>query len=90
MFDRTMKRIRAVTRGKKISAAVYPIPNPLNSEEDWLRFTHQDLNNMTKAELRREYYLVELCLNVEDKPHSWLVQREVRLKALIHTAKQRE
>lgn len=90
MFDLTMKRVRAVTRGKKISAAVYPIPNPLNSEEDWLRFTHQDLNNMTKAELRREYYLVEWCLNVEDKPNSWLAQREERLRARIHTGKPNE
>lgn len=90
MFDLTMRRIRAVTRGNRISAAVYPIPNPLNSEEDWLRSTHQDLNNMTKAELRREYYLVEWCLNVEDRPHGWLVQRGERLRALIQTGKPNE
>ena len=80
-----MNHLPQERRLKKILAAVYPTPDPLKSEEDWLRSTHQDLGNMTKAELDREYDRVQWCLLFDDNPHHWLVQRKERLKTLIHS-----
>jgi hypothetical protein len=79
-----MNRLPQERRLKKILAAVYPTPDPLKSEEDWLRSTHQDLDTMTKAALNREYGRVQWCLLFDDNPHYWLIQREERLRTLIH------
>lgn len=75
---------------KKVVSFVYRIPNPLRSEEDYFRLIHQDLDNMTKAELCREYGRVEWCLKFVDKPHNWLIQRGERLRTLIFTKKKNE
>ena len=85
-----MNHIPQVRRLKKILDAVYPTPDPLKSEEDWLRSTHQDLDNMTKAELNREYDRVQWCLLFDDNPQYWLVQRGERLRVLIHAGKPNE
>jgi hypothetical protein len=82
-----MNRLPPERRTTKIIVAVYPLPNPLISEEDWLRATHQDLDTMSKAQLTREHYRVECCIRFEDHPHYWLIQREERLRRLIQTRK---
>lgn len=79
-----MKFFISEQRRKKTIAAVYPIPNPLRCEEEYFRYIHQDLADMTMVELHREFDRVAWCLLFDDKPHPWLAQREERLRALIH------
>jgi hypothetical protein len=71
-------------------AVLYPIPDPLSSEEDCQRFQHYDLAEMTRAELTREYARLTWRLLFDDTPHNWLVEREDRLKRLLHTRKSYE
>lgn len=73
-----------------IIAAIYPIPDPPKSAEDWWRSTQQDLLNMTEAELRREYARVNWVLLFGENPHHWLVERKERLKALLQNGKRDE
>ena len=73
-----------------ILAALYPIPDPLNSLEEDLRFRHVDLLTMSDDELKSELYRVEWRLHFGTKRHPWLVQREERLRTLIHAVKHHE
>ena len=74
-------------RIERLIAAAYPIPDPLASEEDYFRFTHQDLACMTNAELQRESERVHYCLLFCDRPHPWLIQRDERLTASLQARK---
>lgn len=62
-------------------AAIYPLPNPLESYEDWRRFTHQDLDDMTHTQLNREYELVRCRRLLDDPPHHWFTDRLERVRA---------
>jgi hypothetical protein len=85
-----MNRLSQERGIKKILARIYPTPDPLRSEEEGLRSRHQDLDNMTKTALKREYDRVQWCLLFDDNPDYWLVQREERLSRLIQTEKHDE
>ena len=85
-----MSRLIQERKIKKLLGWIYPTPDPLHSEEELLQFTHQDLANMTKAELNREWDRVKWCLLFDGNPYDWLIQREERLRTLIHTGKHNE
>ncbi|HUK57471.1 MAG TPA: hypothetical protein VLY20_12530 [Nitrospiria bacterium] len=54
---------------------IYKIPNPLRSEEDWIKWTHRDLAALSRAELERERARLRMRLILEDRPHHWLLER---------------
>jgi len=74
----------------EILAALYPIPDPLNSLEEDLCFRHVDLLAMNDDELKSELYCVEWCLHFRSMRHPWLVQRKERLRTVIHAVRRNE
>jgi len=55
----------------------YKLPDPLKSEQDWLRYLHEDLTSMSETDLSREQRLVRLALDVGgDACDSWLAERQ--------------
>ncbi len=54
---------------------LYPVPAPLRSEEDLMRFTHRDLENLSKSGIDRELERVRWRLLFEDDPPAWLEER---------------
>jgi len=79
-----MNRLAREKRLKKILTALYPIPEPMKSEEEWLRSIHQDLDSMSKSDLNREYERVRWCLLFEDDPTAWLHDRLRVLSELLN------
>ena len=74
---------RKISR-KEIISALYPIPDPLNSQEEDIRFRHEDLLTMTDAELNSEHFCVEWRIHFDRNQHPWLIERKERLNTLIH------
>jgi hypothetical protein len=69
-FDRES---RGRTRGA--SPELCPIPEPLNSAEQWESYHHLDLDGMTRFELRLTRARVFMRLARERRPHPWLLER---------------
>jgi len=61
----------------------YRQPNPLTSFEQWQKFIHDDLQNMTRALLRREHARLKLRLLYDEKPASWFIERFEKIGALL-------
>ena len=62
-------------------AAVYDLPRPLATHEDWQRLHHLDLEHLTAFELRREQERVRcaLAFATDAEAIRWLWQRLRRL-----------
>jgi hypothetical protein len=64
---------------------ICPMPAPMRTSEDWERFHHMDLNQMTRGQLRLEEDRTRLRLTMEDHPDEWfLVRVEAIQEALRH------
>ena len=50
-------------------------PNPLDTWEQNLRFTHQDLNGMSVSELGLEQVRLRRRLEIENNQDPWLIER---------------
>ena len=46
-------------------------PDPMRSQEEWLRFEHNDLGSMSRADLHRERALARLRLLLDPAPNGW-------------------
>jgi hypothetical protein len=60
------------------------LPDPLRSFEEWRRFTHEDLADMTPAARRWEAHRIRVAAALVDDDRSlpsWLLERLVRLAA---------
>lgn len=77
-------RLSQEVKRRRFIEVVYSIPNPLNSLEEWQRFVHNDLADMTIEELRREYDRVDFCILFDDSPHPWLIQRREQVEQVIN------
>ncbi len=60
---------------------LYPLPQPLDSLEDYDRVTHRDLSRLDTASLRREHYRCRHRLNCEHDPSPWLAERLAAIRA---------
>lgn len=58
----------------------YKQPNSLSSYEEWKKFTHKDLQNMTLALLKRERSRLKLRLLYDEEPSDWFLQRLDRIE----------
>jgi hypothetical protein len=56
-------------------AELYPVPDPVASDEAWLRFHHQDLGALSREELSLERHRLELRLVIDPEPDPWLRKR---------------
>ena len=59
----------------KVFDALYPIPDPLTSDEDRARYCHEDLAPLAHDELALERTRVVWCLTFENRPSTWLLDR---------------
>jgi hypothetical protein len=62
-------------RRSELLAALYPVPNPLRSDEERVRFSQEDLAGKTRGELQLERRKVAWVLAFADAPHPWLLSR---------------
>lgn len=76
--DRVAARPAAQT---DLLGTVYAIPDPFATFEQWQRWVHADIAEMTDAQLRREYKRANDRLAYEDTPGEWLIARVARLRA---------
>lgn len=54
---------------------MYPVPDPLSSDEERARFCHEDLGGLGWAELKLERDRLTGRLTFDDTPHRWLWER---------------
>lgn len=59
---------------------IYPIPDPIRSEEEWTKSENQDLDGLSEGQLRVELARVRHRLLLDNAPPHWLLN--VRLPAL--------
>lgn len=62
---------------------LYVAPNPLESLEQYQRFIHVDLKEMTKPVLKRELSKVRLRLLYDDNPPGWILKRLEKLQKAL-------
>lgn len=64
---------------------LYPLPDPLRSEEDWRRHAHADLADATREELTLELDRLRDRLRHDRQASRWLYERLARVEgALSH------
>lgn len=64
---------------------LYPLPDPLRSEEDWRRHAHADLAEASRAEMTLELDRLRDRLRHDREPSPWLFERLTRIEeALSH------
>ncbi|MEP7028432.1 MAG: hypothetical protein ABI960_07545 [Candidatus Eisenbacteria bacterium] len=66
--------------GNRSAVAHYPVANPLDSDVEWDRYYHLDLEDMTRAELQLERARLLMRLAHERDPHPWLRERHNHLQ----------
>lgn len=54
---------------------VCPIPDPLDSDDQWAAYYHRDLPMMNVLELKLEQSKLFLRLSTERPPDPWLLER---------------
>jgi hypothetical protein len=69
-----------MTRGAPLTLdAIYAVPNPFDSCEQWERYQHGDLSRLTRAELEVERARCRLRVLLDGAPDPWLFERLRRL-----------
>lgn len=71
-------------RMQKILEHWYPTPNPYRTLEEYFKFTHQDLRNLSIAELKTELVRVRDRLANDPRPPEWLLTRLSTLRRRLH------
>lgn len=66
---------RAPRRTGDGSAELCPIPNPLDTAEQWESYHHLDLDGMSRFDLRLTRARVFMRLARERHAHPWLLER---------------
>ena len=62
---------------------LYARPNPFTSYEEWEKYSHSDLQNMTRALLKREHARLKLRLLYDERPAAWFLERLEKIGALL-------
>ena len=73
-------------RKLEILEGLYPIPQPLDSYEDWERYHHLDLDDLSLAQLRLELDRARFRLMLDDSPSEWHLERVRVLEQRVHHA----
>jgi len=60
-----------------------PEPGQFGTVEEWQRSCHEDLHEMTKAELMREKERMRLRLTLDNCPPHWFLERLQRIEAML-------
>ena len=55
--------------------AFCPIPDPYETYEQWVRYHHYDVPEMTPSERRMEMEAVKMRLLIDPTPSEWLTER---------------
>lgn len=66
---------------------VYPIPDPFRSLEEWERWRHLDLPELSTPELLRERARLRLRLTLDDAPDSWCLERLQAIEGALRHAR---
>lgn len=66
---------RTDAKGLQLVRALYPVPVPTETIEEWHRARHEDLAGKSRYELLRERDRLRLRLLLDDDPEPWLVAR---------------
>ena len=66
--------------------ALYPLPDPYDTWEQWQQREHRDLAAMTPSQLRAEQEKLKLLLLYDPAPHGWFVERALALDAILRHA----
>lgn len=56
-------------------STIYPVPDPLESEEQWDVYHHRDVRKMSALEVRCSHARLVMRLSGETHPHRWLIER---------------
>lgn len=65
---------------QQIAEAVLPIPDPLRSDREAARASHEDLRDMRVEELWREGERCRVRLAIEDEADIWVRERLARVR----------
>ena len=60
---------------KALLAGASTLPDPLASEEDWIRWQHLDIHELSPRERWVERHRVRLRLMFDPNPHPWFYER---------------
>jgi hypothetical protein len=73
-------------RKQEILEELYPNPQPLDSHEDWERYVHLDLADLSLAERLVELDRARIRLTYDDSPSDWLLGRVRVLQEVVRHA----
>jgi hypothetical protein len=66
-----------------ILARFCSLPNSMRSEEEALRWKHEDLPDLSRASAIQELEALNLLLRLEPSTHPWFFERRERLRGLV-------
>jgi hypothetical protein len=58
---------------------IYPVPRRYDTLEDDERYEHRDLAHLSRAELLREQFRMQIRLALDNRPCAWLLARPGRI-----------
>jgi hypothetical protein len=62
---------------------IYPIPNWLDSQQQYDAYNHLDIPEMSIAELQREQHKLHLRIDLDENPDAWFFQRLAVVEARL-------